>query len=893
MKQENNIINEFMHLLRWMLFVVVFSMALTARGATYYSRNSANWNVNSTWSTASYGGAAATGFPGTNDTAKIGNTYTVTVNTNSSCAQLDIGQGTSGIVQFSGAGTYTLIVGGNITVNAGGTLLYNTNNSRTHILQVGGNITNAGTVDLYYDANDIVNVTLNTAATTTISGSGTWSLNNVTISKTSSAGIVDVQVSAFETAINTLTATTGTYIHNNSGSYSVNNASATDYAINQNMVFKVPQGTMWFSSNSNRTYLYGSLYVTGGTVYIGSTAGNNGIRYDQTGANVPYLEITSGSLTVYGGISYATGAGTNPLGFKMTGGTVLLNNGTNGTLVEPFLINDASASSFYMSGGTITIQAPNDAGTSIVDWGICGNNGTVTTLGGTVLFGNASTGNNKTFSFVPYTNAVQPNFEIAGPSGNTITLAPSSGTSANYQLLSLKINSGKIFDNRSYGGANNDSKKMTLTKTYDGVYGFFNDGALTPRTGTVVMSSTEVQSIGGGSSVTFYNLTIDNPASVTLEKSENVSNLLTMTSGLLITTAAKIITCTSTANANMGSVSSYVNGPMIQTIATSSNTSRNYPIGKGTAYRPAVLNVKHSSASSVTYTGEMFNSSATALGYTKPSTINKVSYTRYWNFTRQNVANFTNANMKLYYDVDDTVTNKNNVAVVHDDGSSNWVDYGGTGTFNVTGSITSNTINSFNTKFALGFPPAPLPVELLSFLAKKSGSSVLCDWITASETNSDYFNIERSADGIKFDSLSSIKGNGNTTQYSFYHFEDQKPLLGHSYYRLRQTDYDGSTTYSDPRHVYFDNSSVQYVFYPNPSPGQVHVTKQGTSMEGISAVVQDMNGRQVVADLHLSEDKNELTIDIDPDATNNNAFFVLSIMSPEGMKKEKVLVEKK
>ncbi|MCX6274152.1 MAG: hypothetical protein NTV09_02970 [Bacteroidetes bacterium] len=876
-----------------LLFAALFLLVSGSNAATYYSRNSANWNVNSTWSTAGYGGASATGFPGVNDTAKIGNTYTVTVNTSSSCAQLDIGQGTSGVVQFSGAGTYTLTVGGNITINAGASLIYNTNSSKTHILQVGGSFTNNGTVDLYYDANDIVNTTFNTSSTSIISGNGTWALNNITISKTTSSGIVEVQVNAFETAINTLTATTGTYIHNNSGSYSVNSGSASDFAINQNMIFKVPQGTMWFSSISNRTYLYGSLYVSGGNVFIGSTAGNNGLRYDQTGSNIPYLEISSGALTVYGGISYSTGAGSDPFSFRMTGGTILLNNGSSGTVVEPFLINDVSTSSFYMSAGTIALQAPNYAGSSIVDWGICGNNGTVTTLGGTVQFGNSSTANNKTFSFIPYANAVQPNFEVAGSSGNTITLAPSNGTSANYQLMSLKINSGKFFDNRSYGGTNNDSKRMTLTATYDGVYGFYNDGTLTARTGTVVMGSTEVQSMGGSIAATFYNLTISNPAGVTLETSENVSNLLTMSSGLLNTTSAKIITCTSSANATMGSATSYVNGPMIHTVATSSTTSRNYPVGKGTDYRPAILTVNHSNNTSVTYTGEMINASATALGYAKPSSINKVSYTRYWNFTRQNVANFTNAIMTLYYDLDDSVSNKNNLAVVHDNGSSSWVDYGGAGTADFTGNITSNTISSFQTKFALGFPPSPLPVELLSFLVKKSGSGVLCDWITASETNNDYFTIERSANGLDFDSLYTVDGQGNTTHYSFYHFKDENPLRGHAYYRLLQTDFDGKTIYSGTRHICFDDFNEKYTLFPNPSPGKVHITNQGNTMEGINAIVQDLNGKQVRAELNLSMDGNEMTIDIDPNVTGTNDFFILSIITPEGMTKEKVLVEKK
>ncbi len=892
MRQWEKIKNKTGHVLRMMILAAFFIAVMDAKATTFYSRSSANWNVNSTWSTVGYGGAAATNYPQANDTAKIGNTYTVTVNTNSACAQLDIGQGASGILQFSGASSYTLTVSGNISVNAGASLIYNINSSRTHLLQVGGNFTNNGIVDLFFDANDIVNVTFNTAATSVISGSGTWALNIVTINKSSAAAIVEVQVNAFETAILTLTATAGTYIHNNSGSYSVNSGAVTDFAINQNMIFKIPQGTMWFSPNSNRTNLYGSLYVTGGNVYIGTTAGNNGVRYDQVGTNIPYLEVSSGTLTVYGGISYATGAATNPFSFRMTGGTVLLNNGSNGTVVEPFLINDVIGSTFYMSGGTIILQAPNYAGSTCIDWGICGNNGSVTTLGGTVQFGNASTGNNKIFSFVPYANAVQPNFEVAGPAGNTITLAPFNSSSANYKLLSLKINSGKIFDNRSYGGTSNDSKRMTLTATFDGVYGFFSNGILTSRTGTVIMQSTEVQAIGGSAVSTFYNLTIDNPAGVSLQTSENVSGLLTMTSGILTTTASQIITCTSTGNANMGSASSYVNGPMVQTIATASPATRNFPIGKGSAYRPAVLTATHSSAASVTYTGEMFNISATSLGYIKPSTINKVSYTRYWDFTRQNVANLTGATMTLYYDVDDTVTDMTRVAVVHDNGSGWWVDYGGSGTANITGNITSGTISSFKTKFALGFPPSPLPVELLSFTAEKAGQDVLCNWETASEVNNNYFTVERSPDGIAYAPIGKIKAAGNSSTRRSYHFVDINPLAGDSYYRLKQTDFDGVVHHFDAFHIFFGTIRSDYVFYPNPSSGIVHVSKKNEPMSGVLAIVQDMSGKQVPATLSLTPDNNELIIDISGQYGSVGSYFIINLVSSEEITREKVMVEK-
>ena len=879
-------------MLSMMLVIAFFISAFDAKALTYYSRVNGNWTSVSTWSLVGYGGSATILAPGILDTAKIGDGYTVTINSSISCAQLVVGQGTSGILQYSGASSYTFAVTGNITVYPGATFNYNSNSSKTHVLQVGGNFTNNGTVDLYYDANDIVNTTFNTSSTSVVSGSGSWALNNVTINKSSSSGIVEVQVSAFETAIATLTGTTGTYIHNNSGSYSVNSSSASDFAINQNMIFKVPQGTMSFSPNSSRTYLYGALYVSGGNVYIGTTAGAQGLRYDQVGAGVPYLEISAGSLTVYGSINYSSGAGNDPFSFSMTGGTMLLNSGTSGVSNEAFLVNDVAGSSFYMSAGTITIQNHISApGENSADWNLCGTAGSVTSIGGTVQFGNASTVTGTTFDFVPYPNVVQPNFKVTGPTAAAITLRTSKSSILDFKLLSLYIDSNKTFDVQSIQGVPGDSKIMTLTKTYDGIYAFYNKGTFNAELGTVIMGSTEPQSIGGSALTTFYNLTIDNPGGVTLESAENVSTLLTMTSGILNSTSAKIITITNLGDATMGSSSSYVNGPMVQTVMSNSPTTKNFPIGKGTSYRPAVLTATHSNMSSVTYTGEMMNASATALNYAKPSTINSVSFTRYWNFTRQNVANLTAATLTLYYDMDDTVTNKNRVAVVHDDGSARWVDYGGTGTADSAGSITSNNITSFHSIFAFGFPPSPLPVELVSFSAKKSEHSVKCDWETASEINNDFFTVERSPDGIYFQPLGQVKGAGNSTVNKSYNFEDKNPQTGDSYYRLKQTDFDGKFQYSEIVHVHFSAPENVFTFFPNPSAGAIHIKKTGESMEGVLAMVQDMNGKQVPSNLILSQDNQELTIDVGPSGGGKNAY-VISLVSSGEVTKEKVLIEK-
>jgi hypothetical protein len=100
----------------------------------------------------------------------------------------------------------------------------------------------------------------------------------------------------------------------------------------------------------------------------------------------------------------------------------------------------------------------------------------------------------------------------------------------------------------------------------------------------------------------------------------------------------------------------------------------------------------------------------------------------------------------------------------------------------------------------LGVPPmvpigagcAVLPVELLSFEARRMPGGALLSWSTAMEQDNDYFSLERSADGRDFVALAQIAGSGHTHLPKSYSHLDEAPLPGANYYRLWQTDYDGS-----------------------------------------------------------------------------------------------------
>jgi hypothetical protein len=94
-------------------------------------------------------------------------------------------------------------------------------------------------------------------------------------------------------------------------------------------------------------------------------------------------------------------------------------------------------------------------------------------------------------------------------------------------------------------------------------------------------------------------------------------------------------------------------------------------------------------------------------------------------------------------------------------------------------------------------PYAYLPVDLISFTGEVEGDKVRLKWTTTNEINNAHFTVEHSTDGTNFNSVNKISGAGNSTQISQYSTVHYTPTMGKSYYRLKQTDYDGKTNYSD------------------------------------------------------------------------------------------------
>jgi len=117
----------------------------------------------------------------------------------------------------------------------------------------------------------------------------------------------------------------------------------------------------------------------------------------------------------------------------------------------------------------------------------------------------------------------------------------------------------------------------------------------------------------------------------------------------------------------------------------------------------------------------------------------------------------------------------------------------------------------------------PLPVDLVSFTAKRITNNVQLDWQTASEENNKGFEIEHSIDGRGWTKLNFVDGRGTSNTKNDYQFIDRRPLVGANYYRLKQIDFDESFEYSKTIMVLIDKKNEDIQVVPNPSNGSINL----------------------------------------------------------------------
>jgi hypothetical protein len=184
------------------------------------------------------------------------------------------------------------------------------------------------------------------------------------------------------------------------------------------------------------------------------------------------------------------------------------------------------------------------------------------------------------------------------------------------------------------------------------------------------------------------------------------------------------------------------------------------------------------------------------------------------------------------------------------------------------------------------FTNSPLPIELLSFTADTKNTAVQINWITASENGNSHFNIERSIDGIDFSSIVKINGAGNSSQILNYSALDETPLDGLSYYRLKQTDYEGGTSYSNIESVEFNGMKDFFInLYPNPFLGET-TFHTNANLEGSGLIIYNSCG-QITNQI---ENLSERTFTLHCENLSGGLYFITLLQNGKVMATEKLVI---
>ena len=164
----------------------------------------------------------------------------------------------------------------------------------------------------------------------------------------------------------------------------------------------------------------------------------------------------------------------------------------------------------------------------------------------------------------------------------------------------------------------------------------------------------------------------------------------------------------------------------------------------------------------------------------------------------------------------------------------------GSGRISTTDNITSFSPFTFGSKSAV---VNPMPIELLHFDANLIGNEVYVDWSTATETNNDFFTVEKSKDGANFEKVARVNGSSNTTSVQGYSTVDKNPYWGVSYYRLKQTDFDGEYKYSALVAVDYESPIT---IFPNPLEGNTfYIGMNGTEGQEVLVMLYNPLGTPV------------------------------------------------
>lgn len=576
----------------------------------------------------------------------------------------------------------------------------------------------------------------------------------------------------------------------------------------------------------------------------------------------------------------------------------------NGQVVNNSLGSSTIAGNFTIGTGGFSITSGSLSVTGLVTTTGPWNSSTAVTFAGGIVNNSSSTFTCTSATF----NASGTNQNISGSGAYLF-----SGTvllSSNKQVTNQCSNSNGVTITGTLNGGNASSEWINSTSAILN-YSTSSSANVPMLTGklTATASGNFVAYSRSGSTqniktTTYANLRISGGGEKVLLAPVSINESLDMVNGVVISTNTKYLNLKNGATTNIGNATSFVEGALWYDMSFSGTRTLVFPIGSGSDWRPIEITVTHANANSYTYRGRLYNASAAALGYTIPGTVDNVSLAHYWDVFRYKTGTNTrepsldlsgNQTIKIYYGLNDNVPDAANLTICNNNDAAitDWYDIGGTGATNFSGSVTSTSSPTGFTafrRFTLGNKDGgtnPLPVTLVSFTANCNANQTNLEWTTATEINNNYFTIEMSNDGKSWNAVKNITGAGNSYELRNYSTSVPNSINATAFYRLKQTDFDGTFDYSDVivvRNCSFENID-KITVYPNPSTGVVNC-----NFTGIKETVEAVNIYNVMGKLVYSSSVFESKINLSELPTG--VYFAYFLQTGSQVSVQKIVLEK-
>jgi len=411
-----------------------------------------------------------------------------------------------------------------------------------------------------------------------------------------------------------------------------------------------------------------------------------------------------------------------------------------------------------------------------------------------------------------------------------------------------------------------------------------NNGTITANTGTITMFGSGNGSISG-SSIDVNRLVLNKVSiidTIFLNTTVSVIDEAVFINGLIYSGNEEIVFLDESSTRD-GSYKSFIEG----TVRKIGNNDFTFPLGNLGMYAP--ISISPSGADTDEFVASYSHENPDSAGYNTSSfqsSLVNISSCEYWLLNRE--VGTANARVSLSYeDVHSCeVIEPWNLHVARWNGTQ-WIDHGANSYEGDTdeGTVESlDAISSFS-PFTLGSTSFsnPLPVELLSFDAYLDGNNVKIKWSTATETNCDYFLVERSSDLDEFLPVGILPGAGNSTSIQNYEIYDEAPLSEVVYYRLKQFDYDGQLTTYPPESVHV-NPGFNLQVYPNPARDNLNILQSGFG-ESVQVVLFNAAGKEI-----LSKTFNQRHVEL-PTNLFSAGYYVVQVSGMNGVLREKLIVK--